>query len=124
MDGTVSASNCVLTGGSDERLKNLCGTYCEGYCVINKLKPIKYDWKDPILNKPGQVQIGFTAQNVQTAIPEAVSENKDGYLGLYDRPIIAALVNTIKELKTEYDSRLDEQDNKIEQLQNELNSLK
>ena len=41
---------------------------------------------------------GFSAQNVQAAIPEAVGSSTNGYLTLQDRPLIAAVVNAIKEL--------------------------
>lgn len=41
---------------------------------------------------------GFSAQNVQSAIPEAVGSDKKGFLTLSDRPILAASVNAIKEL--------------------------
>ena len=43
---------------------------------------------------------GFSAQNVQSVIPEAVGQNSNGYLTLSDRPIIGALVNAIKALNT------------------------
>ena len=42
--------------------------------------------------------IGFSAQNVQKVIPEAVWVSKDDFLGFDDRPVIAALVNAVKEL--------------------------
>ena len=41
---------------------------------------------------------GFFAQNVQSAIPEALGSDKKGFLTLSDRPILAASVNAIKEL--------------------------
>ena len=41
---------------------------------------------------------GFSAQNMQTAIPEAVATDTRGYLTLSDRPILAALVNAFKDL--------------------------
>ena len=48
--------------------------------------------------------VGFSAQNVQEHIPEAVGQNAHGYLTLSDRPLIAALVNSVKELKEENES--------------------
>ena len=43
---------------------------------------------------------GFSAQNIQSVIPIATMAQKDtGYLSIQDRPIIAALVNSIKELE-------------------------
>lgn len=46
----------------------------------------------------------FSAQNVQPNIPEAVGQDDRGFLTLSDRPIIWALVNSVKELKTENDT--------------------
>ncbi|NDE68198.1 hypothetical protein EB052_01175, partial [bacterium] len=44
---------------------------------------------------------GFSAQNVQANIPEAVMTDKRGYLTLNDRPITAALVNAVKDLNSQ-----------------------
>jgi hypothetical protein len=41
---------------------------------------------------------GFSAQNIQLAIPEAVATSSNGFLTLSDRPIIATLVNAVKEM--------------------------
>ena len=54
----------------------------------------------------GVLHAGFGAQNVKAAIPEAVGVGRDGYLSLSDRPIIAALVNSVKQLKAENDALL------------------
>ncbi|MBT7241682.1 MAG: hypothetical protein HN878_04285, partial [Candidatus Diapherotrites archaeon] len=97
LDGSICASNGVLVTTSDERLKNLCGEYCDGYCIVEKIVPVQYDWKDETLNSPGKINIGFTAQNVKNAIPEAVTENKKGFYNLDTTPILASLINTTKE---------------------------
>jgi hypothetical protein len=117
------SSTGLLMPLSDERLKNICGTYTEGYCVINKLDPIRYSWKDSAIDPTNHVDIGFSAQNLQKAIPEAVSENNAGYLGITDRPIIAALVNSIKELKEEHDTKSKSQEAKIKELENRIKAL-
>ena len=44
------------------------------------------------------VYTGFSAQNVQSVIPEAIGQDDRGYLTLSDRPIVAALVNATKDL--------------------------
>ncbi len=44
-----------------------------------------------------QDHVGFVAQEVQRAIPEAVSENSKGYLLVNNDPIIWAMLNAIKE---------------------------
>jgi hypothetical protein len=97
----------ALSGTSDERLKD-AELYEGGLGVILAINPVRYKW-----NAKGQVQtglsgdqefVGFIAQDVQRAIPEAITAtepSKDGtetYLSLDDRPILAAAVNAIKEL--------------------------
>jgi hypothetical protein len=63
-----------------------------------KISPISYKWKTTTGFDTENVYSGFSAQNIQMAIPEAVLANKDGILSLQDRPLIAALVNAVKEI--------------------------
>ena len=105
----MSASSDVQTDGStflittsDERLKDIHGYVTYGLNEIMEIKPILFNFKtDP---EGSESNIGFSAQNVQKVIPEAVHEDGEGYLGLNSRGIISALVNSIKELKAEIDS--------------------
>jgi hypothetical protein len=107
---TVGGIVTALSGTSDERLKN-AQPYEGGLAIIEGITPVRYTWNDK-----GQLQtglfgnreyVGFLAQDVQKAIPEAITateKSKDGtedYLSFDDRPIIAALVNAVKELKAE-----------------------
>jgi len=110
----------VLTGTSDARLKNIVAPFSRGLEAIMQLSPQLYRWNDKgqkITGFPADLtQAGFIAQNVQQAIPEAVGhEEHDGteYLTLADRPIIAALVNAVKEQQAE-----------IEQLKAEISTLR
>ncbi len=47
--------------------------------------------------------IGFVAQEVQDVLPEAVSKGEDGYFDFNMHPVNVALVNAVKEFKTEND---------------------
>ena len=89
--GNVSAS-------SDETLKNVHGAFDRGLPDILKIDPITYSWNEESGMETKGRYSGFSAQNVQKAIPEAVGASGDGILSLQDRPIIAALVNAVKEL--------------------------
>lgn len=88
-----------VSSSSDERLKDNIEPFSRGLADIAKLDPISFNWNA----KSGLDRLnrysGFSAQNVEAAIPEAIGENADGYLSLQERPILAALVNAIKELK-------------------------
>ena len=105
-DGFVTA----ITGTSDARLKTNIQPFERGLAAILAISPKTYQW-----NTLGQqrtnfsadlVQAGFIAQDVQAAIPEAIGV-EDGYLSLDTRPILAALVNAVRELNA-----------KIERLEN------
>ncbi|MES2623182.1 MAG: tail fiber domain-containing protein [Patescibacteria group bacterium] len=87
-----------VTVSSDERLKDIKGMFESGLDKIKLLSPILYTWKPETGYDTANTYAGFSAQNVQSAIPEAVSSDSRGYLTLADRPILATLVNAVKEL--------------------------
>ncbi len=97
--GTLQTdANGNLSVSSDERLKNVQGNFSRGLADIEKLTPILYQWKPETGYDASTTYAGFSAQNVQAAIPEAVGQDGRGYLTLQDRPLIAALVNAEKEI--------------------------
>ncbi len=117
----VNGSAAKLLGGgswsffSDERLKTIHGTFDAGLEEVLKLQPIIYRYnKHNPLNLPDEGEhIGFSAQAVQKVIPEAVSENNEGYLLVNNDPIMWTMLNAIKEQQAQ-----------IEQLKAENEQLK
>ena len=111
-----SAGNGVrLTSGatswstwSDQRLKNVTGTYTTPLADISQLQPIKFTWKSDEENKP---QVGILAQSVQPVVPEAVEEgtisleDETKYLTVRYTELIPLMVASIKELKTIVDAQ-------------------
>ncbi|MGJ0531820.1 beta strand repeat-containing protein [Methylocystis sp.] len=87
-----------VTASSDERLKDKQGDFTRGLTAINAISPVLYKWRPETGFDTQATYAGFFAQNVQAAIPEAVSPDSRGYLTLADRPILAALVNATKEI--------------------------
>ncbi len=110
---TGAGSNLIVdslgnvTVSSDERLKNIDSTFNRGLEDIMKINPITYHWKTETGYDTTNAYTGFSAQNIQLAIPEAVATSSDGFLNLADRPIIAALVNAVKELSQKISSLYD-----------------
>ena len=95
---TDASGNISTT--SDERLKTIDGNFTAGLNEVLQIKPILYHWNESSQLDTENMYAGFSAQNIQSVIPVAVMAQKDtGYLSLQDRPIIAALVNSIKELE-------------------------
>ncbi|MEI6749474.1 MAG: tail fiber domain-containing protein, partial [Bacteroidota bacterium] len=99
-----------ITVASDERLKDIQGSFSRGLADLRKIDPIVYKWKPETGYDTASAYAGFAAQNMLTAIPEAVGMGQDGFYTLQERPILAALVNAVKELDsstTALQTRLD-----------------
>ena len=94
----VTDASGNITASSDARLKNVSGMFIRGLDAILKVHPKVFTWKPETGMDPTGVNVGFVAQEIQPAIPESVGVAPDGMLTLSDRPIIAALVNAVKEL--------------------------
>ena len=88
---------------SDERLKNVKGNYNSGLKAVMQLQPLRYQYKpDNALGlKSNGEHIGFGAQSLQKVIPEAVTENSNGYLMVNSDPILWTMLNAIKEQQKE-----------------------
>ncbi|MPZ35844.1 MAG: hypothetical protein GEV13_33615 [Rhodospirillales bacterium] len=100
--GTLQTdANGNLSVSSDERVKDVRGEFTKGLEAVLALQPIDFTWKSSSGFDTANVYTGFSAQNVRDAIPEAVGEDKHGFLTLSDRPILAAVVNAVKEIHEE-----------------------
>ena len=80
---------------------------------LEGISPILYKWNEKSGYETEHTYAGFSAQNVQKSIPEAIGKDQKGYLSLDDRPIIATVVNAIKD-----------QQKQIDQLKTEIDALK
>ena len=101
-DASKTGGNTWLSF-SDERLKNIKGTYNSGLKAVMRLQPIRYEYKpDNVLGLKSEGEhIGFGAQALQKVIPEAVTKNGDGYLMVNSDPILWTMLNAIKEQQKE-----------------------
>ena len=88
---------------SDVRLKNVRGKYNSGLSAVMRLQPLRYKYKtDNALGLTSEGEhIGFSAQDVQQVMPEAVTTNSSGYLMVKSDPIIWSMLNAIKEQQKE-----------------------
>ncbi len=94
--GTVTAASGVFSITSDQRAKNHHADFTRGLADVIKLHPAIYDFK---ADAKHTLRAGFYTQDVEPAIPEAVfHDQNNGMASLDDRPIIAALVNAVKEI--------------------------
>jgi len=89
--------------GSDIRLKENIQDISYGLDTVLSLKPRKFDWKDA--PEEEKASIGFIAQEVESIIPEIISESRtDGkgtsIKGMNYGALTAALVKAIQEQQT------------------------
>lgn len=95
---TTDASGNI-TAASDERIKKNIRPFSRGLSDIIAINPILHGYTEESgLDQSRDDYAGFSAQQVQPLIPEAIGVNADGMLSFSDRPIMAALVNAVKEL--------------------------
>ena len=101
-----------ITSVSDIRLKNKQGNYSGGLKELMKINPIIYKWKPESGMETKHDYIGFSAQNIRSSLGEdAIGINKQGYLSIQDRAILAVAINAIQELKELNDKQQKEIDN-------------
>jgi hypothetical protein len=91
---------------SDSRLKDVGASFTNGLAALERIQPVHYHYKtDNPLKLPSRPEyVGVVAQQVQTAIPEAIQRSRTGYLVVNNDPIIWTMVNAIKELKANNDA--------------------
>jgi hypothetical protein len=95
---TTDASGNI-TAASDERIKSNIRPFSRGLSEILAINPILHGYTEESgLDQSRNDYAGFSAQQVQPLIPEAIGENANGMLSFSDRPVMAALVNAMKEL--------------------------
>ncbi len=119
----TTAKSCSLTTDangqiictSDIRLKNVYGNSSYGLSQIMNITPIVFSYKED-----NYTHIGFSAQNVQTVIPEATPIQGNGYLGLDVNAITATMVNAMKQQQ----EIINQQNDTINSMNNTINAMK
>jgi hypothetical protein len=84
---------------SDKRLKKSIKTVGSALDKVGALRGVTFTWKDS--NTPA---IGMIAQEVQEVLPEVVTTDDDGYMGIKYTNVIGVLVEAIKELKADFEA--------------------
>jgi hypothetical protein len=130
VNGTVNSS-------SDERDKNIVGLVGGAEEEISALEKtrrldgIRYEWKEDI-GRPGGLRAGVTAQQLETVLPEAVSEyyydDREVERKMVSYQMLHALhietATELAELGDERDDRISEMESRIDQLETENERLR
>jgi len=102
-DADKSAGGTSWGVFSDERLKDIKGSYSRGLSAVLGLQPVRFSYKkDNALNlQTDSENIGFSAQALQKLVPEAVTKSPSGYLVVHSDAVLWAMLNAIKEQQAE-----------------------
>ena len=115
VNGTIYASG-VAGVLSDLRHKtDIIDLSFDAMEIVNQLRPVSFEWKEPQDIGMEGTQLGFIAQEVEEVLPEAVltQDNEEQTKGLKYNALIPVLTKAIQELEVQ---------NKL--LRDENNSLK
>jgi hypothetical protein len=114
----TTTTTLYYTGPSDERLKNNIKNWNENVLDLFKdIKPKTYNHiKD---NDESIVYKGFIAQEMVDKFPEAYGKDREGFYSFNPSGYIPYLVKAIQEMNT----KLDEQNQTIQNLQEQINIL-
>ncbi|OGE19779.1 hypothetical protein A2871_02230 [Candidatus Daviesbacteria bacterium RIFCSPHIGHO2_01_FULL_41_23] len=95
--GGVSIGNGATSWSavSDSRLKTNITNITNALKTINELNPVNFNWKDPAWTKVPQ--LGLIAQDVNKVLPQIVTKDPDGYLGVQYSELIPVTIAAIKE---------------------------
>lgn len=97
--GTLFATNVGTS--SDLALKTNIAPIVNPFNILDRLIGIGYNWKDG-----GAKSYGLGAQDVERVLPELVQTAGDGSKSVLYTPIIAFLIEAVKSLKAELDSKV------------------
>jgi hypothetical protein len=102
-DADKSAGGTSWGVFSDERLKDIKGSYSRGLSAVMGLRPVRFSYKkeNALALPSGNEIIGFSAQALEKLVPEAVTKNANGYLVVHSDPILWAMLNAIQEQQRE-----------------------
>jgi len=106
INGTGYLNAASWTYGSDRRLKENIEYYSDSSInaldIINQLKPASFDYITGSKDEDG-----FIAQDIQEVLPNLVTVNENGMLGIKTTNLIPYLVRGIQEQQSQIDSLSD-----------------
>jgi len=107
LGGITAAGEITAYSASDKRLKKNIKPLRNSLDVINKLKPVSFNWnkksKELNPNKDDNKQYGLIAQDVEKVIPSLVHTIYNEYKSVDYQQLISILVSSVQEQQREID---------------------
>ena len=106
VSGEIRATGDIVAYySSDERLKENITPIENAVDKINQIGGYNYDWKEGFetIHSHKGYDLGVIAQEVQSVLPEVVTERETGYLAVDYVKLVPVLIEAIKELSAKID---------------------
>ena len=116
--GSITAY-VTTSGFSDRRAKENILPSHDHMEELRRLRVVSFDWREDWHN-PGHVSAGLIAQEVQEILPELVTEDKDGMLGISFTGLVPFLLDAVQEK----DREIQELKERTEALKKEVAGMK
>jgi hypothetical protein len=97
---TLSLIGGTIVTSSDERMKTNIRPIGSALDKLMALRGVHYDWRAECQSRLGfskKEAVGVIAQEVRSVLPEAVSEDQEGYLSVNYEALIPLLIEAVKE---------------------------
>ena len=103
INGTITASGDITAYyTSDKRHKNNIQIISNALDKVSKLNGVTWEWNDDVNEVTKSTpKTGLIAQDVQSVLPEVVTEREDGFLALDYSKMMGLMVEAIKEQQTQ-----------------------
>jgi len=101
---------------------NICDLSLDALTIVNQLRPVSFEWKEPQDSGMEGTQFGFIAQEVEEVLPEAVltQDNEEETKGLKYNALIPVLTKAVQELQAQNKALKEEN----ESLRQEIKQIK
>jgi hypothetical protein len=88
---------------SDARLKENIEPLAGALDRVSRLRGVGFNWKNPPADEAQSRNLGLIAQEVRAVVPEAVTEGREGHLGISYSAITVLLLEAVKEQQKQLD---------------------
>jgi hypothetical protein len=105
INGTITATGDITAYyTSDKRHKNNIQTISNAVLKVKQLNGVTWEWNDDVNEVTKSTpKTGLIAQEVQSVLPQVVTERNDGFLALDYSKMVGLLVEAIKEQQIQID---------------------
>jgi hypothetical protein len=105
INGTITATGDITAYyTSDRRHKNNIQTISNAVLKVKQLNGVTWEWNDDVNEVTKSTpKTGLIAQEVQSVLPQVVTERADGFLALDYSKMVGLLVEAIKEQQIQID---------------------